>query len=139
MTLLEKYRDVLRRAEDVHPLEPRVRQIITEGKRDQLQRGVDVQGKPFVGVAPSTRKTRGGIGPPLAPRGAQSRIVREFTVRFERAREGLVVVMGWPMEWVKYHVTGTRHMPRRDPTGVRERDRRAILRALSEWVRKGRR
>lgn len=133
-TLLERNLAILRRMEDLRALENRVRTILVEGKRDQLQRGVDVRGVPFAGIAPSTRKGRKGNGPPLAPQGPNADIVRKFNVQVERVPEGLKVRMGWPMAWIKYHTAGGKLLPRRDPTGVRERDRRAIQRALREWV-----
>ena len=42
--------------------------------------GVDQYGHTYDPVAPSTMKTRGGSGPPLAPRGAASRVVSDFTI-----------------------------------------------------------
>jgi hypothetical protein len=48
------------------------------------------------------------------------------------------MIASWPMAWVKYAVTGTRTMPRRDPGGFREQDKRAAMTVFREWVMRGR-
>lgn len=137
--LLRKYRGIQERLDDLSPLEPRLREIYTDGKREQLLQGRGTQGDDFAPVKASTIKTRGGSGPPLAPHGEASRIVSGFQVLFERVPATLRIVAGWSLDWVKYHKTGTRHMPKRDPGGFREQDRRAAFDALRKWIYEGER
>ncbi|WP_165071821.1 hypothetical protein [Paludisphaera rhizosphaerae] len=137
--LLRKYQGIQDRLDDLSPLEPRLRQIYTDGKREQLLQGKDAQGGDFVPVKPSTVKTRGGAGPPLAPHGEASWIVSGYRVWFERIPATLRIIAGWSLDWVKYHEAGTRHMPKRDPGGFREQDRRAAFDALRKWIYRGER
>lgn len=136
--LLDHNRDILRRMRDLRPVEPQLRRIFIEGKRRQLERGVDARGAAFAPLKPSTRERRAGAGPPLAPQGVNSEIVARYSVSFERAVNGLVLVAGWPMSWVKYHVTGTRYMPKRDPSGFRPEDQRDAMRVIRDHVMRGR-
>lgn len=135
--LLDRNQLILRRLADLRPIEPRLRQIFVEGKRFHLLRGTDAAGRPFQAVKPETAKRRGGTGPPLAPRGASSRIVADYRVDFERVGNGLRVVAGWPMGWVQHHKTGGRRLPRRDPGGFRQIDMREAMRVLRRWVMHG--
>ena len=135
--LLDRNQLILRRLADMRPVEPRLRQIFTEGKRFHLLRGTDAQGRPFQAVKPETAKRRGGTGPPLAPRGAASRIVADYRVSFERMPSALRVIAGWPMAWVQHHKTGGRRLPKRDPGGFREIDKRDAMNAIRRWVFNG--
>jgi hypothetical protein len=138
MTLLDHNREILARMRDIRPIEPELRRIFVEGKRRQLERGVDAQGRQFTPLKPATREHRAGTGPPLAPQGVNSDIVTRYTVSFQQVADGLVVLAGWPMAWVKYHVSGTRTLPRRDPSGFRPEDQREAMRRLRDYVMRGR-
>lgn len=137
--LLERNQTLLRRIADVRPIEPRIRQIYLDGKRFHLLRGTDAQGRPFAPVKPATAKRRGGSGPPLAPRGSASRVIADYQVHLERLPNGFRVSSGWPMAWMRYHRTGGRNLPQRDPGGFREIDKREAMRVLREWVMNGHR
>jgi hypothetical protein len=53
----------------------------------------------------------------------------------------LSITKSWPAidRWVGFHMGGTRHMPARDPSGIRPSARGRILRAASRFVLKGER
>lgn len=138
MGLLEHNRDILRRMRDLRPVEPQLRRIFVEGKRDQLTRGVDAQGRAFEPIKPATREHRAGSGPPLAPQGVNSDIVTRYTVQLQQVANGLAVVAGWPMAWVKYHVSGGRRLPRRDPSGFRPQDKAEAMRRIRDYIMRGR-
>ena len=124
--------------QDLRPVEHRLRQVFVEGKRFQLTRGVDARGVAFAPLKPSTQQHRSGTGPPLAPQGVNSDIVTRYDVRIEQAVNGLVLLAGWPMAWVKYHREGGRNLPRRDPGGFREEDKRDAMKIIRDWVVNGR-
>ena len=138
MTLLEHNTEILARMQDLRPIEPRLKQIFESGKREQLERGVDVRGRKFATLKPATREHREGTGPPLAPQGDLADIITKYKVRFEDAAGKLVVIAGWPMEWVKYHIEGKPPLPRRDPSGFREEDKRVAMLIMQGWIMKGR-
>jgi hypothetical protein len=135
MTLEERNKQILGRLENLSPLEGIVRQIMVDGKRDQLLEGRDAQGVPFAPLAQSTLKHRPGPRPPLAPRFAESAIVTGYQVTVQAARGELRITAGWPfLYWVKYHRTGTRRMPRRDPGGFRPADVMDATRRLRDYL-----
>lgn len=136
--LLRHNREILARGRNLAPLEPELRRIYVEGKRAQLLAGRDAQGGEFAAIKPATAKSRGGAGPPLAPRGAASDIISRYSVRFEWLSSVVRIVAGWPMNWVQYHRTGTSRMPRRDPGGFRPQDRKAAMDLVREYVMRGR-
>jgi hypothetical protein len=138
MTLLEHNTEILRRMQDLRPIEPALKRIFEEGKRFQLLRGTDAQGRSFQPIKPATREERRGAGPPLAPQGPNADIVTRYAVRFENAAYTLVVIAGWPMEWVRYHIHGGPKLPRRDPSGFREQDKKEAMKVMQDWVMKGR-
>ena len=137
-TLLEHNTEILRRMQDLRPIQPELRRIFQEGKRFQLLRGQDAAGRAFQPIKPATRDDRQGAGPPLAPQGPNADIVTKYTITFDVLRNGLVMAAGWPMAWVKYHVTGGPKLPRRDPSGFREEDKRDAMIILNGWIMKGR-
>lgn len=137
MGLLEHNLEILRRMQDLRPIESKLRRIFVEGKRRQLERGVDARGVAFAPLKPSTREHRAGTGPPLAPQGPNSDIATKYAVTFERVANGLVLLAGWPMAWIKYHVKGGPKLPRRDPTGFRDEDKTAGIRLIRDWVMRG--
>ncbi|OJW10317.1 MAG: hypothetical protein BGO49_07150 [Planctomycetales bacterium 71-10] len=137
MGLLERNREILARMRDLRPVESKLRAIFEAGKRDQLQRGVDAQGKAFAPLRPGTLKGR-GLGPPLAPPG--SRIVSGYRVRIEFPRAGVRIVGEWPgVPFVKYHASGTRKMVARNPGGFRGEDVGAGVKVVRDYVMTGRR
>ena len=111
-----------------------VRRIFVDGKREQLLAGVDAQGVAFAPLAQSTLQRR-NVGPPLIPHGSQSRLITGYVVTVEAHGAELTVDGDWPgIDWVKYHMTGTKHMPKRDPGGFREQDKAASADVVREFV-----
>jgi hypothetical protein len=135
MSLLDRNKGILRRIEDPRPISEQIAGIFRAGKREQLRGGADATGIPFQPLKPSTLKRRKGAGPPLLPRGDASRISSGYTVDVETDRDGLTVKAGWPgLDWVRWHRTGTRTLPRRDPGGFRAEDIKRALRAFKDWI-----
>lgn len=138
MGLLEHNQEILKRMRDLRPVEPQLRRIFVEGKKRQLERGVDARGVAFAPLARSTQEHRAGQGPPLAPQGPNSAIVTTYRVTFEQTVNGLTMVASWPLAWIKYHVAGGRRLPRRDPTGFRPEDKAEAMRVVQDYVMRGR-
>lgn len=136
MTLIERNEQILARAANLSPLEPQLRELFSRGKREQLLAGADAQGAPFAPLAPSTlRQKSRGPGGPLVPRGASSSIITGYFLTFAFGPNMIRVSAGWPgLDWVGYHITGTRRMPRRDPSGFRPRDLAEGLALMREHI-----
>jgi hypothetical protein len=134
-TILERTKLILARIQDLSAVRPQVEQIFVAGKREQLERGVDCHGSPFAPLAESTLKSRGGTGPPLAPRRAASRIESGYVATATVSPTRIKVSAGWPgLDWVRHHVTGGRRLPRRDPSGFREQDKQKAAVAVREFL-----
>jgi hypothetical protein len=132
-TLLERNRGVARRIEHPEPVAASIREILERGKQAQLLAGRDAAGVPFAPLAASTLRRREGSPTPLVPRGPSSRLIVGYvvTVRAEPGR--LECSAQWPgLDWVKFHRSGTRRMPKRDPGGIREEDKAAAMAKLKE-------
>lgn len=91
-----------------------------------LNRSVDRFGRALARLSPRTlANPRRGYGPPLAPRGASSRFITHFQVRWLSAENGWRCVAGW-VNFVSNlgfpipvaHLYGTRNIPKRDVGGV---------------------
>jgi hypothetical protein len=135
VNLHERNAEILERMQHLERLEPQLREVFTQGKREQLLAGTDASGHPFAPLAQSTLRQRQGSGPPLAPRGADSLIVTGYQITVAVASGQLTITAGWPfLSWVKYHRTGTRRMPRRDPGGFRPADVADAMRRLREYL-----
>lgn len=136
-TLLERNQGILDRLANLQAIEPRLRRIFVEGKREHLLQGLDAQGLRFRPLAASTLARREGQGPPLAPRFASSEIVAAYAVNFAYPGHTVIVSAGWPMEWVRYHVTGGARLPRRNPGGFRRQDVQESTRVIREYLFRG--
>lgn len=111
---------------NLRPLARKIEQIVIEGNRRAAAAGLDKNDDAYAPLRPSTIATRGGSGPPLAPRGAGSRVVTNFVAKTSVRRGAITVTAGWQgdTEWMQYHVTGYRHrsgtiVPARNPSGIR--------------------
>lgn len=94
---------IVRRAEDLAPIGDRVRAILWTGNKERALAGTDAQGRPFRPLAPSTLRRRKGSGPPLAPEGADARIVTGYVVVVSAASGRLTATGSWPdVPWVEY-------------------------------------
>src|SRR4051812_17458551 len=94
--ITERLADIARRAGDLSPLGEPVRRALWEGNKERALAGETAQGAKFAAVKASTQKTRGGSGPPLAPRGAASRIVTGYVVSVVAAVGRLTFTGSWP-------------------------------------------
>lgn len=120
---------------DLKPLADRAQVVMERQNADGALMGVDQHGETYEALAKSTWKRRPGSGPPLAPRGAASRIVALFRVRQEASFDAITVIGSWPnVPWIKYHVTGTARMPIRDPAGIRPHGWQQLAVEFHDWV-----
>jgi len=118
----DRLSDIARNAGDLTPLREPVRNALKDGNRADRLAGLDWEGRPFKDLAPSTlerRRKQGLNGPPLAAHGPTARIITKFFVDVRAGVGRLTFTGSWPMDWVRFHVTGSRRLPRRDPMGFR--------------------
>jgi hypothetical protein len=126
---------------DLRPLAERIRLIIIEGNEQGLLAGLDADGQPFVELRESTIEGRvrreGGFGPPLVPRNSASRLIDGFRVTVEPTSDGgFSIKGGWPgVPEVEFFRTGTRHMARRNPVGIRPETQTRIQEAINDFAR----
>jgi hypothetical protein len=114
--------DIQFRVFDLKPLGVKIGEIVQVDNMAARMLGVDKDGLEFAPLAPATlADPRRGPGPALAPMEMASRIISDLTISYVEGGVGELDVVGdWPgMPFLIYHVTGTRHMPARDPVGVR--------------------
>jgi hypothetical protein len=135
----ERISEIARRCGDLTPLKVPVRKVFVDGNRARALAGTDVNGQRFKELKPATLRNRPGDGPPQAPRRAESRIVTEYHVDVQAGLGRLTFAASWPeiWHWLTYHVTGTRYMKRRDPTGFRAADLDRTRGMLREHVMGG--
>jgi hypothetical protein len=122
---------------DLRPLAERIKQIIVEGNEQGLLAGLDADGKPFAPLADDTyARGRGGLGPALSPRFSASRFIDRFVVTIVPIPGGgLSIRASWPgVPEVEFHRTGTRHMPARNPVGIRPETTVKIQRAIDDFA-----
>ena len=120
---------------DIRPLAEAAKIVAIEDNARARVAGVDKDGEEMDPLSrkakdglrrslrPSELARRGGDGPPLAPRGAGSRIVTDYHVEVIPQPGGAVLVQGsWPnLPWLKFHLKGGPIMPRRDVAGITPR------------------
>jgi hypothetical protein len=134
----ERLADLARKCGDLTPLREPVRQILVDGNRERSLAGTDPQGRSFASLAASTLRRRRGSGPPLAPRGAQSRVVTAYEVDVLAGAGRLTFTGSWPsLPWMEYHHTGTARMPARNPYGFRQQDLDEVRDLLVRHVVRG--
>lgn len=132
---MRRIADMARNAGDLTPLREPVRKVLWEANKARALAGVDADGNRYKALAASTIERRQGNGPPLAPRGPQSRIVTGFVVSVSAGPGRLTFTGSWPeLDWIEYHVNGTKRMPRRNPLGFRLDELEGIRRMLAEHI-----
>lgn len=123
---------------DLRGLGERIGRILEVDNMQARMLGVDCDNVPFAELSPATWEwnPHRGMGPPLAPMEMSSRIISGMQVDVVEHGVGSVeVIASWPtMPFLKFHVTGTRTMPSRDPVGIRPQAWGEIGDAVSEWV-----
>lgn len=136
-TILERNQGIANRIAKPQPIAEQIRQLFLHGKREQLLNGTDINGQPFVHLAASTLRYHEGSDTPLVPRGDASQIIARYEVTVEVEPARIRIHAGWPsLDWVKYHVLGGRHLPKRDPSGFRPEDKTAAMRIYRDWIMK---
>ncbi len=132
-SLVRDLDDLDRKARDLAPLARRVASTLEAGNRAGAVAGVDKDGRayePIKDVTYALTKAFTGHdragGPPLASKGAGSRIVTDFTTSVVQIGVGHLLVVGeWPnLPWLQYHQDGYTSrwgnpVPQRDPVGAR--------------------
>jgi hypothetical protein len=119
---------------DLTPLAQTVRQIMLNDNRRGLLAGTDWNDDAMPPVEPITMETRGGDGPPLIPH-SESSAISDYDVEIEQGDNRLLLIGGWRnTPFIHFHVTGTRHMVARDPTGIRAQGQAEIAEALNEFA-----
>ena len=127
--------DLSYRLFDLKPLADRAQVVMERQNADGALMGIDQYGETYDALAKSTWKRRPGSGPPLAPRGTASRVVALFRVEQEPGFDQITLRGRWPnVPWMKYHVTGTRNMPSRDPAGIRPHGWQQLAAEFHAWV-----
>ena len=126
---------------DLRPLAREIAETLVEGNREGLLAGSDADGDAMAELADSTygRGDRGGLGPPTIPRFSGSRLIDRFRARVEpnASGRGSVVRAGWDdAPEVKYLRSGTRHMPARNPVGIRPATRAEIQQLVNDLARR---
>jgi hypothetical protein len=133
-TLLQRNRQILERMRNLAPLAPKLESLFIAGKREQLHEGRDARGQAFIGLAPSTMKQDRQSSTPFLKHGDASSILTRYEVDVKFSTGQLIVSGRWPMDWVHWHVAGGPHLPRRDPGGFREEDKRKALALVRDYV-----
>lgn len=116
-----------------HNLDVRIPEALRQDNYYRAVNGLDRNGVPLQPLKNPSDPRRPGSGPPLAPRGASSRIVTAFEVDVLGEPGHRTYVAGWnsSADFLKYHVSGTRYLPVRDVAGITPLGReeiRAIVR-----------
>jgi hypothetical protein len=137
-TLLQRNLGILSRLRNLKPIEPKLRRLFEQGKREHLTTGRSATMTPFVPLARSTLEQPRQSPMPLLKHGPSSSIITRYELAFSYKESSLIISAGWPMKWVRYHQVGGPHLPRRDPGGFRAEDKRESMRILREWVVNGR-
>ncbi len=133
--LLDRNRALLARIESPRGPAAEIEALFRRGKAEQLLAGREADGSPFAPLAPSTLRHHEGSTTPLVPHGPASRVISGYRVDVVPEPGRLRVEASWPgISWIRFHQTGTRHMPRRDPGGFRPEDVAAALRLFRDWL-----
>ncbi|WP_422929040.1 hypothetical protein [Singulisphaera sp. PoT] len=115
---------------DFTHLGARLQNIFIESNRDRSTQGVDRDDVEFAPLnwgqplTPKEYRKRGGMGPPLLPRGEASREISDFAVEIQIGLFNLEVRGHWPNSpWMNYHVSGFtsrggNSVPARNPAGL---------------------
>lgn len=90
----------------------------------------------------SSSKYRKLTGPPLAPRGEESRTIANFVTSYIRSGTRWIAIAVWDsvisktgIPFLKYHFDGSGNNPRRNLAGIRAWGRKAAQSALEKWAK----
>lgn len=131
--------ELIRRMEfpDLTPLVAPLTEIMLEDNREGLLAGTDSFGDPMTPLEDSTWHGRKGSGPPTIPEYGNAALITDYRVDPEDISPLHVRLVGtWPsLHWVHFHVTGTRNMVARDPTGIRPSGQEKVRVVLENFAR----
>jgi hypothetical protein len=107
---------------DLQPIALELKDLMLRENLEARLAGVDKDGQALAPLrhgrplTPAEIRDRGGDGPPLAPRGAGSRVVTEFEVDIIPVGNGDIIIQGsWPrIPWLALHSIGAGRLPVRD-------------------------
>jgi hypothetical protein len=119
-----------------------VERELWEINRADRTRGVDRRGVALVPLAPSTLARRKGKGPPLAPKGAGSRVVTEYLAELDVRPGKVEVKAGWgPIlsktgrAFLEFHILGKGYNPKRDIAGITPKGHGRLRILIPAWIR----
>ena len=128
---------------DLGPLAQTLRDVMLADNSDGLEAGLDIYGDPMEPVKDSTRKTRGGDGPPLIPNYGASRAISDYQVEIQELTDRTILIGSWPSSpFIRFHrmgyavqtKTGAVGVPSRDPVGIRPDGQEKIAAALEAFA-----
>jgi hypothetical protein len=138
----DNFDDIIRLIEtvefpDLSPLIEPLKQIMIDDNRDGLLANTDSYGHTMTELEPATWHGRKGSGPPLVPEGATALMITDYQVEPAIVEPLHLRMIGyWPnLHWVRFHVTGTKYMVQRDPTGIRPASLPKVEDALENFAR----
>jgi hypothetical protein len=138
-TLSQDLREFDYRVFNVEPVALAIADVIATQNMAARMAGLDQDGYPFQELSLNTWKRHPdrGPGPPLAGHEMASRIINGFETEVVMMGLGSADVVGhWPSmdDFIIYHITGTIHMPSRDPAGVTPAGWAAVGDAFDDWL-----
>jgi phage gpG-like protein len=128
---------------DLTPLAQEVAQIMLDDNREGLLAGTDIYGDAMAPIEESTRKTRGGDGPPLIPNYGASRAISDYRTEIVPMHDRTLVVGTWPNSpFIHFHrfgfsvqsKLGPKGVPSRDPVGLRPVGEAMVADALARFA-----
>jgi hypothetical protein len=101
--------------------------------------GVDRFGRPLAPLgkwAYGAAFRRRGNGPVLAPHGLESRIITHFRYAWNWVGDHYEFVAGWKdLPWMRYHIEGGPHLPRRDEGGISPKGRAKVWALFARFAK----
>jgi hypothetical protein len=121
---------------DLAPLGAEARRLMIQDNRNGLVTGRDRDGDRVAPLADSTlRRGRAGDGEALVPREDGSRMIAGYQVDMQESPDSILLVGSWPgVPFVRYHQSGTRFMPARNPVGIRPSTRGQLAAAIHDFA-----
>lgn len=127
---------------DPTPLLETWERVLVQDNREGILAGTDGWGRPMPPLAPSTLKKRRGTGPPLAPRGALSRVIANYRTGHGRDGRDWVVIGAWEdvlsnpgnVPFLPFHFRGEGRLPTRDLAHLRPAGLQHARQALRDWI-----
>lgn len=125
-------------------LSEKIAEAVAEGNAYDRTNGRDKDGRPIAPLrSPRKGALKGATGPPLAPQGAASRVVRNFRSEARRRGGQWRITAGWQgvtsragVPFLPFHDMGAGRLPRRPIFGVSPRTRARINALIVEFKSK---